>query len=134
MKKGYIVLMGADFNYLFQDKFISDYLQKNRGIIVPSVSRSLNSILFINLQQLPRTPVNFPEILLRWIIFVNRKRIENNEEIIITYEIIKSCPIWKVIEMPIKNLSLTKESLNKSKGPVPSRKTNKIGSINKKSK
>lgn len=128
------MLMGADFNYLFQDKFISDYLQKNRGIIVPSVSRSLNSILFINLQQLPRTPVNFPEILLRWIIFVNRKRIENNEEIIITYEIIKSCPIWKVIEMPIKNLSLTKESLNKSKGPVPSRKTNKIGSINKKSK
>lgn len=101
---------------------------------MPSVSRSLNSILFINLQQLPRQPINFPEILLRWIIFVNRKRIENGEEILITYEIIKSCPIWKVIEMPITRLNLTKESLNKNKGPVPTRKTVKMGSINKKSK
>lgn len=127
-------MLGNEFNSLFQDKFISDYLQKNRGIIVPSVSRSLNSILFINLQQLPRQPINFPEILLRWIIFVNRKRIENGEEILITYEIIKSCPIWKVIEMPITRLNLTKESLNKNKGPVPTRKTVKMGSINKKSK
>lgn len=127
-------MLSNEFTSLFQDKFISDYLLKNRGIVVPAVSRSLNSILFINLQQLPRQPVNFPEILLRWIIYVNRKRIENDQEILITYEIIKSCPIWQVIDMPIKNLKLTKESLNKSKGPVPTRKTVKMGSINKKSK
>jgi len=127
-------VLSNEFTTLFQDKFISDYLLKNRGIVVPAVSRSLNSILFINLQQLPRQPVNFPEILLRWIIYVNRKRIENDQEILITYEIIKSCPIWQVIDMPIKNLKLTKESLNKAKGPVPTRKTVKMGSINKKSK
>ena len=127
-------MLSNEFSSLFQDKFISDYLLKNRGIIVPVVSKSLNSILFINLQQLPRQPVNFPEILLRWIIYVNRKRIENDQEILITYEIIKSCPIWQVIDMPIKNLKLTKESLNKSKGHKKEKKTIKMGSINKKSK
>ncbi len=123
-----------DISSLFQDKFISNYLMKNRGIIVPSVNRSLNSILFINLQQLPLQPYNFPEILLRWIINVNHKRIENNEEILITYDIIKKCPIWEIIEMPVRNLKLTKESLNKPRGPIPSRKTSKLGSINKKSR
>lgn len=127
-------MLSNNFNSLMIDKFINDYLQKNRGIIIPTVNKSLNSILFINLQQLPHQPINFAEILLRWIINVNRKRIEKDEEIIITYEIIKSCPIWDVIEMPIKNLKLTKESLNKSVGTIPTRKTKKIGSINKKSK
>lgn len=125
-------MLGNEFNSLFQDQFINDYLQKNRGIIIPAVNKSLNSILFINLQQLPKTPINFPEILLRWIINLNKKRIEKNEEIIVTYELIKSCPIWKIIDMPIKSLKLTKESLNKSRGLNPTRKTNKIGSINKK--
>ena len=100
---------------------------------MPAVNRSLNSILLINLQQLPQTPVNFAEILIRWIIFVNRKRIENGDEILITFEIIKMCPIWKVISMPVKNVKLTPESLNKSRGPTPSRKTVKLGSINKQS-
>ena len=125
-------MLGNDFNSLFQDQFINDYLQKNRGIVIPAVNKSLNSILFINLQQLPKTPINFPEILLRWIINLNKNRIEKNEEIIVTYELIKSCPIWKVIDMPIKSLKLTKESLNKPRGLTPTRKTNKIGSINKK--
>lgn len=123
----------SDFNFLFQDAFVSDYLQKNRALVIPSIDKSLKSILFINLQQLPRHPINFAEILLRWIIHVNRKRIENGEEILMTFDVIKQCPIWKVIDMPIKSLKLNRESLNKPRGPTPARKASKMGSINKKS-
>lgn len=126
-------MLTNEFSSLFQDQFISDYLQKNRVIIMPAVNKSLNSILAINLQQLPLQPVNFAEILIRWIIFVNKKRIENDQEIIITFEIIKRCPIWKVIQMPINSLKLTPESLNKPIGPGIMRKTSRIGSINKSS-
>jgi hypothetical protein len=124
----------SDFNSLLQDAFITEYLQKNRVLLVPKVDSSLKSILLINLQQLPRQPVNFAEILLRWLVFVNKSRLEKGEEMIITLELLKKCPIWKVIDMPIKALKLDKGSLNKPRGPVPTRKTSKIGSINKKSR
>jgi hypothetical protein len=124
-------MLSNDFSVLFQDKFISEYLQKNSAILLPFVNKSLTSFFLIDLQQLPSSPINFAEILLRWIIAANKKRIENDEEIIITFDLIKRCPIWKVINMPVKSIKATPESFNKSKSPVPSRKTNRIGSINK---
>lgn len=124
-------MLSNDFSTLFQDKFVSDYLQKNSAVLVPSINKSLTSFLLIDLQQLPTSPVNFAEILIRWIIAVNRKRIENDEQIIITFELIKRCPIWKIISMPVKSIKASPESFNKTKSPIPSRKTNKIGSINK---
>ena len=124
----------SEISFLFQDAFISSYLQKNRVLIVPKVDSSLKSILLINLQQLPRQPVNFAEILLRWLVFVNKSRLEKGEELLVTFDLLKECPIWKVIDMPIKALKLDKGSLNKPRGPVPTRKASKIGSINKKSR
>jgi hypothetical protein len=125
-------MLSKDVSLLFQDKFISDYLQKNRAILITSVNKSLNSILFIDLSELPITNnINFPELLLRWIISVNKSRLEKGLDIIITYDIIKKCPIWKIVGMPIKSIKLDKQSLNKSSSPTPTRKTRKIGSINR---
>ena len=127
-------MLSDQFNSLFTDKFVSDYLQTHRVIVMPMVNRSLNMLITINLQQLPQSPVNFAEILIRWIIFVNKPRIEAGKEILITYDIIKKCPIWKIIKMPIKTLKATRTALNKPVGPVPARKMASIGSINKKSR
>jgi hypothetical protein len=101
---------------------------------LPSINSSLKSILLIDLDQLPKTPINFAEVLIRWIISVNKPRIDKGLDIVITYQIIKQCPIWHVIDMPIKQMRMTQESINKNKGPTPTRKTMKMGSINKSSR
>jgi hypothetical protein len=126
------MLPNIDFIKLDQDEFITEFLTNNRVILIPALKSSLNSMYMLSLDELPVQPVNFREILLRWIIFVNRKRIENGEEIIITYDIIKRCPIWKVLsKMPLKSIKLESKAMNRPVKPVTVQKYKKVGSINK---
>lgn len=127
-------MLSDRFSSLFKDSFITEYLKTNNAIVMPSINSSLKSILLIDLDQLPKTPINFAEVLIRWIISVNKPRIDKGLDIVITYQIIKQCPIWQVIDMPIKQMRMTQESINKNKGPTPARKTVKMGSINKSSR
>ena len=84
----------------------SDILEKAygqfRGLAMLPLTTSMN-ILMLDLNNLPVKPFNFKEVFIRWILQVNEKRILNGDEPIITYNIAKQCPIWKLYKMPVSS-------------------------------
>jgi hypothetical protein len=80
-----------------------DFIRNNRSIVFPAISEKFKTMGLIDLTLLP------PEIiayLIDWILKANRRRIEAGQEIIVTYAIIKQCPIWTAVEMPYRSMKL----------------------------
>lgn len=100
---------------MFEDlkaKWITDAYISQKAILIPSISKQLTTIGWIlDLNSLPLKPLPFKELFIRWLIYINKIRIEKNQPIIITYSIIKMCPIWNIIKCPIKRITLTKEGV-----------------------
>ena len=117
--------------------WITELYKSYKGILIPSVSSQLSTQGFIlDLDSLPIAPIPFKEFFIRWLVSVNKDRIENNQPIIITTGIVLACPIWKAIKCPLKRITLTKESMfNKPKPPkglIGSKQS--IGSFNRRKK
>lgn len=80
-----------------------DYVRDNRKIIIPFISHKFKTMGMIDLTYLPDEVI---KILMQWILKVNRRRIESGQEMLVTYEIIKACPIWKAVKMPYRVMKL----------------------------
>lgn len=117
------------FNELNEIWITNSYMSL-KGILIPSMKNQLSkSGLFLDLDSLPIKPYPFKELFIRWLISINKQRIQSGEQVIINMKIIMLCPLWKIIKCPIKKIELTKENMfNK---PIPTSKTKIQGSINK---
>jgi hypothetical protein len=103
-----------------REKWITDAYLDYKAILVPSISKQLSTVGWIlDLNSLPTKPFPFKELFIRWLISVNKLRIEKQQPIIITISIIKMCPIWNIVKCPLKKIKLTKEEMfNKPKSSV----------------
>ena len=118
--------------------WILEAYKSYKGVLIPSISSQLSTQgYYLDLDSLPLKPLSFKDIFLRWLIFVNKARIQKGLEVVATRELVLQCPVWKLVKCPIKSLKLTKEGMfNK-----PSRTTTStvgtigtvgtVGSINK---
>jgi hypothetical protein len=64
-------------------------------------------------------PDQAKQILVRWLFEVNRRRLEAGQPLLVTYDIVKQCPLWKLIPMPYRNYKLTKDHMAKLTQMVP---------------
>jgi hypothetical protein len=88
-------------------------------------------VLVLDLDNLPVKPIPFKEVFLRWMMQANEGRMINGEEPIMTYELARMCPIWKVISMPVKSLAMTRDKVMKPPKIQTARQQARPGSINK---
>lgn len=131
--------MTAAFNnitLLFDSNaYLQDYLKENRAMILSELDFEVNTFSIIDLDALPTTPVDFKEVLLRWLIAVNKPRIDNGENPIVTFDLIKLCPIWKIVPLKVRKIPLNRSSINKAKPITPTRtKMSSIKGFNSKQK
>jgi hypothetical protein len=131
---------------MFEDlkaAWITEELSNYKAILLPSLDKQLStSGLMLDLNSLPSIPVNFKELFIRWLILINKDRIEKKQSILITKEIVLKCPIWKVVKCPLKKITLTKESMFNAPKPTSGSKktvgtigsTLTVGRINKSSR
>jgi hypothetical protein len=108
-----------------QDEWIKDYASKNKQIILQNINQQLNTFFFVDLSVLPTKPVNYREIFVKWLIVVNKQRLQRGEEILCNYEIVKLCPLWSVFPMPFKRGTL--ESISSQIGKQPTKTVASIG-------
>ena len=120
--------------------WITEMYKSYSAILVPSISKQLSLTgMMLDLDSLPTFPYPFKELFIRWLISINKDRLEKGLSVIVTRQIIFACPLWKVIKCPLKAIKLTKEGMFKgSIGSVSTKKTvgtvgttGTIGSINK---
>ena len=95
------------------NEFLKEFLVENRALILSELDSEMKNFSMIDLDKLPREPVDFKEVLMRWLIAVNRPRLENGENMIMTFDLIKKCPIWRTIPLPLRKLPLQREAINK---------------------
>lgn len=95
------------------DAFVREYYETNKALLATQIDLTLNKLTLIDLDKLPNQPISFKELLLRWLIRVNRPRLEQNEKPILTIELIKMCPIWSVVKLSIKKVTADRGTLNK---------------------
>jgi hypothetical protein len=118
--------------FLDQDEELQKYYSELRGIIVKLSLNPNISGMILDLNALPTDPLNLKEAVIKWIIQVNLPRLNRGEDPITTLELMLKCPVWKVIQPPLRRISLEQKKLlnrpsnkNKSQKAAP-------GSINKK--
>jgi hypothetical protein len=106
--------------------WLTDLYMSYKGILLPSLTNQLSKEgVFLDLDSLPLKPIPFKELFIRWLILINKDRIERNEGIFISRGIVLNCPLWRAIKCPMKSIKLTKESMfNK-----PNRPTGTIGTV-----
>jgi hypothetical protein len=117
-----------DVTSLVEDEFVRKYVAQNGALILTGINFTLGTMTMINLDKLPKQPIDFAKILVSWVVKVNQDRIEAGDEPIMTLDLIKKCPIWSVVDLPIRRIT--------TKGPVGTRKpipvrSKKMGSFNK---
>lgn len=104
---------------------------KYRGIaLLPLVTNT--RILVLDLDSLPIKPIPFKEVFLRWMMQANETRMINEEEPLMTYELARMCPIWKLIKMPVKSLQMTREKVMKPPKVITARQQQQPKGINRK--
>lgn len=104
---------------------------KYRGVALLPLATSMR-ILVLDLDNLPTKPIPFKEVFLRWILQANETRMINDEEPIISYELARMCPIWKLIRMPVKSLQMTREKVMKPPKVITVRQQARPKGINRK--
>jgi hypothetical protein len=102
--------------------------EKLKGI--PLLPIAGDKMLVLDLDSLPTKPIPFKEVFLRWAIAANEGRLLNREDPIFPYELVKRCPLWRTISMPIKTFKMTKEGLFNKPKLGPSKQ--QPGTINRK--
>ena len=59
--------------------------------------------MFLDLNQLP---IKYKEVFIKWIIFINKDRIEKGQNIFIDMQLALKCPLWKLTKPPFVNFSI----------------------------
>lgn len=113
---------------------VEHFYNKMKAIFVHDLGKPNMQGMILDLDSLPQKPEGLKEAVIKWLISVNLTRIKNDEEPIVTLEVVLKCPVWKIVRPPLKRLNLTKEQMfNK---PTASTKIigkkSSMGSINKK--
>jgi len=99
------------FNDL-KELWITNLYKSYWAILLPSIEKQMTtSGLVLDLDSLPTQPIPFKELFIRWLISIQRDRIEKGAGVIVTKEIVLACPLWKVVKCPLKRVKLTKEAL-----------------------
>jgi hypothetical protein len=102
---------------------------------VPILPITGKALIVLDLDSLPLKPFPFKEVFLRWALRLNEGRLLAGEEPIFPFELVRACPLWKAIPMPIKRLDMTKESMfnRPSNAPavITAKKSISPGSINR---
>jgi hypothetical protein len=104
----------------------NDYIAQNAIMFLPGISTKMLTMGGLKLGLLPKLA---QEYFIRWLFEVNRRRLEQGLELMVTYDIIKQCPLWKVIPMPYRNLKMTKESALELSKLIPPEKRLKFHGI-----
>lgn len=104
----------------------NDYIQRNAVMMIPGINMKMLTMGGLKLGLLP--PIA-QEYFIRWLFEVNRRRLEQGLELMVTYDIIKQCPLWKIIPMPYRNLKMTKEVAAQLGKLIPQEKRLKFHSI-----
>jgi hypothetical protein len=98
---------------------------------IPMLPIAGDKLLVLDLDSLPTKPLPFKEVFLRWALTANEGRMLNGDDPIFPYALVKTCPLWKVIPMPIKTLKLTKEGLFNKPSIKTASAQPKVSSINR---
>jgi len=122
----------------FQDPvLIEKYYSSLRGIFLIGVKNQRdNQGRYLDIDALPKSPIDFKKIFIQWMIDVNVPRIKKGEDPIMTLGLAMTCPIWKIIQPPFRTIELTREELfdrsinAKDRTPVIGKKI-KVKGINK---
>jgi hypothetical protein len=104
----------------------NDYIEKNAIMFIPTIKSKMLTMGGLKLDLLP--PL-VKEYFIKWIFEINRRRLEQGLPLMITYDIIKQCPLWKIIPMPYRNYSLNKETMSALNKIVPAQSKLKINTI-----
>ena len=102
-----------------------------RGLAMLPLTSSMQ-LLVLDLDNLPTKPIPFKEVFLKWLLQVNETRIMNEDEPILTYDLAKRCPIWKIISMPVKSMLMSRDRVMKPPKLKTSREQTKPKGINRK--
>lgn len=103
-----------------------------KGVVMLPIQGRALSIL--DLSSLPTDPIPFKEVFLRWAMQANEPRIRAGEEPVFPYELVRACPLWRFVPMPIRAVRPTQEGMfNKLAPKGKLEKPTSIGSINKSS-
>lgn len=107
----------------------NDYVAQNAVMMLPGINAKMLTMGGLRLGLLPPLA---QEYFVRWLFEVNRRRLEQGHELMVTYDIIKQCPLWKIIPMPYRNIKMTKETVAALDQLIPPEKRLKFQAINKK--
>lgn len=110
---------------------LEEAYSKYRGIALLPLVTSIR-VLVLDLDNLPTKPIPFKEVFLRWMLQANESRMINDEEPIMSYELARMCPIWKLIKMPVKSLQMTRDKVMKPPKVITVRQQARPKGINRK--
>lgn len=99
---------------LERDEYVNELLRDKTSLIIPHINHQLGTIGLIDISQLD---VQMRDVLMKWLLGVNRPRLQQGLPPMITFELVKRCPIWQFINIPYRDVALTKEALNAPKRP-----------------
>lgn len=104
----------------------NDYIAQNAVMFLPGINAKMLTMGGLKLGLLPPLA---QEYFIRWLFEVNRRRLEGGMELMVTYDIIKQCPLWKIIPMPYRNIKMDKESAMALSKLIPVEKRLKFQAI-----
>ena len=94
---------------------VEEYYARLAGIFVTGLNEPKNGLI-LDLNSLPVAPFDFKMAVIKWLISVNLPRLEQGLEPILDFHLIRQCPVWRIIKIPLRRVQLTKEGLfNKPK-------------------
>jgi hypothetical protein len=94
----------------------NDFVAKNAVLFIPGINSKMLTMGGLKLDLLPALA---KEYFIRWLFEVNRPRLIQGLPLLVTYGIIKQCPLWKVIPMPYRNIAMTKDAVNALSKMIP---------------
>lgn len=94
----------------------NDYISENAVMFLPGINQKMLTMGGLKLELLPPLAKEF---FIRWLFEVNRPRLIQGLPLLVTYGIIKQCPLWKVIPMPYRNIVMTKDAVHALNKMIP---------------
>lgn len=83
------------------------FIEDNGLLFMPTINQSLALMGGLRLDLLPELA---REIFIKWLFEVNKPRLLQGLPLLITYPIVKQCPLWKIIPMPYRQIKLNKDT------------------------
>lgn len=117
---------------LLEPLLVEHYYKDLRGVFVHDLGKAEDRGMYLDLDSLPTKPAGLKEAVIKWLIAVNLTRLKGGEDPIITLQLVLKCPVWKIVQPPLKRIKMTKENLFNKPGVKTLGQKSRPGSINKK--